>query len=444
MMFKRKSGSMAGALEAVLGVALLVAVGWGQPRSVGDDPDRKIIMDNGLTVVLDIDDTSPATVIQILIKGGKRAEPAGKRGLSFLTTRLAVEIPDAGKVQELMSLATRFSVTSQGDLSLINIECLSENLEASLKVLAKIILDPLFSGLRIDAIKKHMEHQGQIEEDDSVRFGHLVSLAALFSGTPYEGSIYGDKETLKAIKNRDVSDFYGRYFCGPNMIFSISSDFPAKTLLGMMADYFSKIPKGEPISLEPIAASGPQERSVSIDRETKQTYVSLAYPLPGISPRNFALANLLENLIGKGPGSILWPLRTEKKLAYNVGCRATQMHSGGMLEAYLETDISKRETAKAALHQSLLELYEKGVTEEDLAIAKTAAGADFLRENETKSGKVVTLAYFEAVGLGVSYFEGLAKESEELSLDEFNAYIKRILDPERAVEVVIGAKAGTS
>jgi zinc protease len=442
-MIKRKSGSMGGALDAVLGVVLLVAFGWGQPQSGGHGLDRKNVLDNGLTVILDTDDISPTTIIQILVKGGKRAEPAGKKGLSFMTTRLAVEIPDTGKVQELISLATRFSVTSLGDFSLINIECLSENLEASLKVLSKIILDPLFSGLRIDAVKRHMEHQSQIEEDDSVRLGHLVSLGALFSGTPYEGSIYGDKESLKAIKNRDVSDFYERYFCGQNMILSISSDLPPDTLLGLLEEYFSKIPKGEPFSLEPIASSRPQEQSISIDRETKQTYVALAYPLPRISQRNFALANLLENLIGKGPGSILWPLRTEQKLAYNVGCRATQMESGGVLEAYLETDLAKRETAKAALHQSLEKLYENGVTEEDLAITKTAAGADFLRENETKSGKVVTLAYFEALGLAFSYFDGFAEESEKLTLDEFNAYIKSILDPERAVEVVIGGKAGT-
>jgi zinc protease len=341
-----------------------------------------------------------------------------------------------------MSLATRFSVTVLGDSSLINVECLTENLEASLKVLSKIILDPLFSGIRIDAVKKHMEHQSLIEEDDSVRLGHLACLGAFFSGTPYEGSIYGDKESLKAIKNRDVADYYERYFIGPNMILALSSDLSVKELLDLVGKYFAKIPEGEPISFGPVSASHPEERAVRIDRETKQTYVGLSYPLPEVSARNFALASVLENLLGKGPGSRLWTLRAEKKLAYNVNCLATQMQSGGVIEAYLETDHPKMENAKTVLWQTILELHQHGISAEELASTKTAAVADFIRENETKTGKVATLGYFESVGLGPTYFSAFSSEIEALTLDEVNAYIRSILAPEMAFEVVIGSKSG--
>ncbi len=431
-----------GALLSSLFTALLCLGGWGQPVSSREGPPQKSTLDNGLSIILEIDDSSPTTFLQILVKGGKRAEPAGRRGLSFLTTRLSVEIPDSGKVQELMSLATRFSVTVLNDHSLINIECLTENLEASLKVLSKIFLDPLFSGIRIDAVKKHMEHQSLIEEDDSVRLGHLACLGAFFSGTPYEGSVYGDKESLKAIKNRDVADFYERYFVGPNMILALSSDLPGKELLNLLGKYFAKIPEGEAISFDPVSASLPEERAVRIDRETKQTYVGLSYPLPEVSPHNFALASFLENLLGKGPGSRLWPLRTEKKLAYNVNCQATQMQSGGVIVAYLETDRLKMENAKAALRETVLDLYQNGISAEELAFTKISAVADFIRENETKTGKVATLAYFESVGLGFGYFGGFSAEIGALTLDKVNAYIRSILAPEKAFEVVIGSKSG--
>jgi predicted Zn-dependent peptidase len=423
----------------VLGTALLFLTASGQQGAAGENRAQRNILENGLTVVLDTDETTPTTTLQILVKGGKRAEPAGKGGLSFLTTRLSVEIPDSGKAQELMSLATRFSVTALGDHSFIHIECLTENLEDSLKVLSKIILDPLFSGIRIDAVKKYMEHQGRVEEDDSVRLGHLASLGAFYRGTPYEGSLYGDQESLKAIKNRDVSDFYKQCFCGPNMILVLSSDLPWKAALDLVEKYFAKIPNGEPASTEPVLASPPNEKSVHIERDTKQTYIGLAYLLPEVSPRNFALASLLENLLGKGPGSRLWPLRAEKKLAYNVNCRATQMRSGGVIEAYLETDNAKMEAARTALWQTLSDLYENGIGEEELESTKTVVEADFIRENETKNGKVASLAFFESVGLGLDYFESFSSEIEALSLDQVNACIKSILASEKAFEVVIGS-----
>ncbi|MGB7296046.1 MAG: pitrilysin family protein [Candidatus Aminicenantales bacterium] len=421
-----------------LGAALIFLIGTGRDGVSGEASVRKMALDNGLNIILEVDESLPTTILQILVKGGKRAEPSGKRGLAFLTTRLSVEIPDSGKAQELMRLATQFSVTTLGDHSLINIECLSENLEASLKIFSKIILDPLFSGIRIDAVKKNMAHQSRIEEDDSVRLGHLAGLSAFYVGTSYAGSIYGDEDSLKAIKNKDVSDHYRRFFSGANMVLSLSSDLPEKMLLDLAAKYFSEIPRGEPVFFDPVSGCDPEKRAVHLERDTKQTYVGLAYLLPGVSPRNFALASLLENLLGKGPGSKLWPLRSEKKLAYNVNCRATLMNSGGILEAYLETDNVKMITAKAALQEQILGLCRDGISEEDLEFAKTAALADFVRDNETKTGKVTTLAFFESAGLGFDYFRAFPSEIEALTLEGVNTSIKHILAPEKAVEVVIG------
>lgn len=425
-----------------LGITFLLLAGLGRSVMSGEGPARQTTLDNGLTIILDTDESSPTTIVQILVKGGKRAEPPGKKGLAFLTTRLSIEIPDSGKAQELIGLATRFSVTTLEDHSLINIECLSENLADSLDVISKIILDPLFSGIRIDAVKQNMEHQGRIEEDDSIRLGHLAALGAFFGGTPYEGSIYGHKESLKAIKGRDVSDFYKRLFVGSNMILSITSDLADKTLLDMVEKYFSRLPRGEPISFDPVSAADPEGKSVRLERDTKQTFLSLGFRLPGISPRNFALASFLESLLGKGPGSRLWPLRSEKKLAYNVNCRATLMQSGGVLEAYLETDKAKLETARAALRETISKLIEDGIREEELAATKTAVVADFLRDNEMKSGRVATLAFFESVGLGPDYFSRFSSEVEALTLDEVNAFLKSLLAPERAMEVVIGSTEG--
>ena len=60
-------------------------------------PEKKN-MSNGLTLIYQNDASSATTVLQILIRGGKGAEPESQDGLAYLTTRLALEIPDRGKV----------------------------------------------------------------------------------------------------------------------------------------------------------------------------------------------------------------------------------------------------------------------------------------------------------------------------------------------------------
>jgi zinc protease len=399
---------------------------------------QKKVLENGLTVVLERDESSPNTIFQILIKGGLRAEPPAKRGLSFLTTRLAIDIPDSGKAQQLISLATRASASAAGDYALISVACLSANLEPSLKVLSQIFRDPLFSGIRVDTIKEFMEHQGRVEEDDSVQLGHLTALRAFFGGSGYAGSIYGDKASLEAVKARDVSEFYKSYFVGSNIIMSFASDLPETTLLDLVRQLFSGLPSGHAAALPPVTASEPEQKSVQIERDTRQTFISLAYRLPGVSRRNFALASVLESLLGKGQGSRLWALRAEKKLAYNVNCRATLMQEAGIVEAFLETDATKKDMASEALRSVLADLYQNGTTEDELASAKNSAKTDFIRGIETKAGKAGTAAFFEASGLGLEFSSALLLEIDALTLDEVNSFIRKTLEPGTALEVAIG------
>jgi zinc protease len=437
-----KRSAIIRALRGTAGLAAVVSFAFAQPaRSlVGSGrpgpASQKKILQNGLTLISEKDDAPGTTVIQILIRGGKRAEPPDRAGLAFLATRLAVEVPDEDKVQELVGLASRFQVTVKGDYSLVQAECLSSELETTLKILTKIMRDPLFSGFRIDSVKRHAEHQGRIEEDDSIVLGHLAALRA-FSGNPgYAGSIYGDQQTLRAIKGKDISDFYKRHFVGANMVLAVSSDRPDAA--DVVENAFREFPALPPPVTEEVVFHEPAEREISLTRETRQAFVSLAFALPRLGPQSYALGLLLENLLGKGPGSRLWPLREEKKLAYNVNAVATQMMGGGIIEAYLETDKDKRPEALEALRSVLSGLVQSGAGEEELKVARTSVWANLLRDNETKTARTLNLASFEAMGLGLEFYYGLRSELDAISLEGLNDYLRQVLAPEKAVAIVIG------
>jgi zinc protease len=205
-------------------------------------------------------------------------------------------------------------------------------------------------------------------------------------------------------------------------------------------EYLAEIPSGKPAEPKPSSATIPEERQVVIEKDTKQFFISLAFPLPKTSRKNFALASIVENFLGKGVGSKLWNLRQKEKLAYIVDAKVAMMIDGGILEAYLETDKEKKEVALEALKKVLSGLFEKGITEEEFEVAKINAKASFLRENETKEIRAANLASFEALGLGYEFLSGFSLEVDSIGLDEINAFIKDILNPQKGVEVVIGPK----
>jgi len=411
------------------------------PEILLKNQPEKMVLPNGLTLIYHEDDSSPASFVQILIRGGRRREPVGKQGLAFLTTRLCLEFPNQRILEQVMNQATRISMFCRHDFTLIKISCLSENLEDAIKLSTQILLDPLFSGLRIGRVKDLMNHQRKHLDDELINVAYTAALDTLFAGTSYAGPDYGTEESLKNIKKKDIQEFYNAYVKAGNMVVAVSTDLEKDSAIEILRPYFEEFPEGKPTDPEPISFSPSQEKSLFLEKDTQQSMVYLAFPLSKFSTRNYILANMLENLLGKGVNSKLWPLRAEEKLAYIVNARSFVAMEGGMLEVYLETDHTKIDTAMEELKKIIQNLYEQGISSEEFEITKIHSKGSFIRESETKDDKTSNLAAFEAYGFGHDFLNKVLSEMDATSLEEFNAFMKDVLSLDKAVEIIVGPKA---
>lgn len=417
---------------------------------------EKVMVENGFSFIFHRDTASEMTVIRLFIKGGKKVVPADLKGLAFLTTRLSVEIPDQSKIREIMNLASSFSPGVEGDHAVITVRCLSDKLEDTLKILGEIVKNPLFSTLRIGHIKKNMKHREKSEEDNGWALMRREYFNLFFDDTGYGGyggSIYGNGESRKKIKRKHVTGYFKKYFTLSNIVFSVSSNLEKAEIKKVMARFSQSFPPDEPRK-----PGEPAERHISppmgpvgtgdaptavkkdhfVKKDKAQALVALGVPLPELTPGNFTHAYMLEVLLGEGIGSRLWPLRAVENLAYRMQAKVIHMKDAGMLTVCLETDKTKKEKAFKALKKMMTDLYENGVTEAELSSAKTRSWSYFLRTNETRENRTYTLGYFEAVGLGFEFPGEFFSHIKKVTLEEFNAYIKKVLKPGNLVKVVIG------
>jgi zinc protease len=399
---------------------------------------EKIVLATGLPCIYQKEEVSPTTVVGIFVVGGKSAVTPGLDGLASLVTRLALEIPDEGKVRDLMAQATRMSFFCLEDCSVILIECLSENLEEALSIGAKIIQDPLLTGLRIGRAKEIMEIYGKVEGDEAANAANEAVMKALFAGQGYGTALYGTEASLKAIVRKDVLSFYGRYFTKRNLFFCVETDLEREPVQRLLEKSFAGFPEGQTGLLPLEEAVLPADRTVSLKKETKQNFVGRAYVLPRPDASILAKGFLLETLLGKGPGSRLWGLRIDERLAYNVDANLVWTRSAGILTAYLETSAAKSGAAGEALDRTLADLREKGVTEEEFATARTMSKARFLRTAESKASRLRTLGLFEVLGLGPEYFSGFFGAIDAVKRDDLNAFLSDALAPDRALRVTVG------
>jgi predicted Zn-dependent peptidase len=401
-------------------------------------------LDSGLTVVTQKDASSAVSVLEILIKGGQRSDPPGREGLAYARTRLSMDIPDIGKVQDFMAKALHYSMTVRSDASVIRIECLTEFFDEALASFVEILTDPLINNIRLDRIKEAMAHQRRIESDDAVAVGRQAQRERFFQGTGYAGSIYGTEASTKEVKVREAKDYYERFFTAGNMVLVAVSNLEEAEMQDLLARRFKKLrattAQAAPADSGPGPVGSFGDAPKVIAKDTQQNFIGAAFPLPPATPRRLVLSLLVENILGRGPGSRIWGLRTERKLAYNVGAAATPMKEAGLLEAFLETSPEKSAEAQAALADGLREFFENGVSAEELEAGKTELGSYFLRTNERKSSRAATLSLFESVGIGAGLFASFTDELAAVTLEETNAFIRAYLKPEAGSWVIIGPK----
>jgi predicted Zn-dependent peptidase len=330
-------------------------------------------------------------------------------------------------------------MTCLDDFSLIEISCLSENLEETLKLLSKLIEDPLLTGVRINRIKETMNQSRKVNEDDPGYVSTHTFYSEFFQDTSYGPPFLGSEESLKTIKKKDIENYYKKHFIKENMVFILSTNLEKEKVIPWLEKHFDDFDSGSVEIPESISFTLPENKTFDLEKDSQQTLVSYAVPLPESNPpQNYILAYLTNNLLGQGPNSRLWPLRMEKKLAYNVSSRFTQMKSAGLLEAYLETDQKKKAEAVKVLGKTLDDLCLSGISEEELQVTKTFSRAEFLRGHETKSARTRTLALFETLGFGCDFINIFFEEIEKITLEEINAYLKNILKPENRILVTVG------
>ena len=434
-------GKRAGLLSSgFLILSLAGSVLAGQGSGPWKNPPLRSTLDNGLTCIFQKDDSSELTCLILLIRGGRSAEPSGKSGLAYLTTRMAVEVPDEGKIRDLMVQSTRLSVASLEDCTLISVQCLSVSLVDALRIVSKIIRAPLFSGLRIDALIENMRHQGKAELDSAANAGHAEFMRAFFGPEGRGGAVWGTDEILKSIRKNDVIRFYETYFKASNMVLSVVSDLEEPVVAAHVRKYFGGLMTGARTETRPGAITVPADRRIYREKEAKQSYLGLGFSLPVLSARNYALAFLTEDVLGGGVGSKLWTLRFKEGLAYAVNSTISYPMGEGLLEAYLETSPEKLEAARSSLERVVRELAVAELTEEDLVTSRNNSVASFFRANETKEARARTAALFEARGLGCEFLATFLEEIRNVTAAEWNAFIRDVFKMDRSVEVIIGPK----
>ncbi|NPV82159.1 MAG: insulinase family protein [Candidatus Aminicenantes bacterium] len=422
--------------------ALLAVLVWPQRLPAQPLTFEVFSLDNGLRVYYQFQPGTNLTTVVFHFLGGQALETPGQAGLAYLATRLMAEVTDEDRLSELLASGVNLSAGSRADFSAIQFEGLTRHFDRILGIVAAGLKNPLFSGPRIDRVRNSLKLEASQEACRLVDSALICLRRLSFPGSPYGQSLYGREADLRSISRKDINQFYDSIMNGGVLSILVITDLEKKSLQEILARHLSWIKSKTPLPGKRFQeANLPSEKAEARGCDHYQgpegAAVALGYLFPGELAETYPAAYLLEKIIGEGPGSLIWNLRQESGLAYNLNSRLEILGGKIMFVCYLETEKDLAASSLTLLKQTFLRLSQQGLDPEAVARGKVIARNGYRRESFGRDNRLGFLSLVLAGSLPLEFFNNFLELLDKKSPDQLNELARATFSPDRAYEVVI-------
>ena len=239
-------------------------------------------LDNGLTVILSEDHSTPIVHLQMVYHVGSKNERPGRTGFAHLFEHMMFKGSQNVASDSHLTLISRVG----GDGNAYTTEDTTTFLETVPSQYLPLVLwleADRMATLRIDEQTFEAERQVVQEErrwryEDSP-FGLLSEIMYDHAYTvhPYKHTVIGSMEDLQAASVEDVQEFFDTYYVPENATLVLVGDFDAAQALAHIRLYFGRVPKAK----RPVPRDIPREPPSTSERRVTLTQ-SENWPLPAV------------------------------------------------------------------------------------------------------------------------------------------------------------------
>jgi predicted Zn-dependent peptidase len=310
-----------------------------------------------------------------------------------------------------------------------------------LELMADVLFNPVFPQGELDKLKKQaLTGLAQSKDNPDAISGRLTSALVYGKNHPY-GEV-STEATINNVTVEDVKAYYQTYF-KPNIAYlAIVGDMDKAEAEVVVKKYFASWKTGKvPTFTYPVPQRQAKNTVALVDRSTSvQTVIDIAQPLEmKIGDTDYISSRVLNQILGGGSSSRLFMnLREDKGYTYGAysSIGADKLIASFSANASVRTEVT--DSAVYEFMNEIVNLVDKGVTEEELVKAKSSLAGSFGRSLESPA----TIANFALntvrYNLPKDYYATYLQKMNALTVEDINATAKRLIDPTKLYVTVVG------
>ncbi|UYK77041.1 insulinase family protein [Xanthomonas sacchari] len=392
---------------ALLAVALSVALGalsYAPPSTAArpaaaasvDIAYEQFTLPNGLRVVVHTDRKAPIVAVNLWYHVGAKDEPAGRTGFAHLFEHLMFQGSE-NHHGEFFEPFKQVGVTDQNGTTNSDRTNYFENVPTTALDMA-LWMESDRMGHLLGAIDQAAldEQRGVVQNEkrqgENQPYGQAwsrLSRALYPAGHPYHHTVIGSMNDLNAASLADVKQWFRTWYGPNNAVLVLAGDIDVATAKEKVTRYFGDIPAGPSMAQPKVdVAQRSQSTRETMTDKVPQTRIYRVWNVAQTGTEDVDRLQLLAQVLGGATSSRLdRRLVHQDKLVDMVSASVwpSQLGSGFGIIAMVKQGVDPARV-EAAIDEELRRLMDKGPDKAELARAKTAFRAGFIRGVERIGG----------------------------------------------------------
>ncbi len=366
---------------------------------------EKFKLDNGLTVIVHQDNSTPLACINILYDVGARDENPEQTGFAHLFEHLmfggSVNVPNYD--EPLQRVGGENNAFTTNDITNYYLTLPSENLETGFWLESDRMMSLAFS-------EKSLEVQRNVViEEFKQRYLNqpygdvwLLLRPLAYKVHPYKWDTIGKEIShIENAKIEDVKNFFKRFYTPDNAIVVVAGNVQLENVKRLSEKWFATIPKGsnakrnlpkEPVQTEP--------RSLTVERDVPLDAIYKVYHMCSRNDKEYYAVDLLSDILSQGNSSRLHnELIKDKKIFSEIHAYVMGDFDKGLfvVSGKLTQGVSM-ELADESINAVLGKFKDELVSANELTKVKNKSEATHLFGEVDVLNKATNLAIAELMG----------------------------------------------
>ena len=432
-------------MARLVAVLALVLLAWRPAAAV---EVQRVVSPGGIEAWLVEEHAVPIVSLRYVFRGGSKLDPVGREGLAELVSGMlnegAGEIDALAFQKALDDIAARMGFDAGIDEFRGSLESLTETGDRAFELLALALAEPRFDADAVARVRAQLLASLERSARNANAVAGRLWYATVFAGHPYARPAGGTLEGVAAITRDDLVAFTETRFGRDALIVGVAGDITPQELGRILDLTFGALPaRAAPFTVAEIT---PGAAGVVIVEHLPQPQSVVMLGQKGLKrddPR-FYTAYVMNHIFGGGGFSsrLNQEVREKRGLAYGVYSYLVPLDHAALMMAGVATQNARVAESLDLIKAEVARLRDAGVSEEELADAKTYLTGSFPLHLDSNGEIASMLVGMQISDLGIDYLERRNGYIEAVTTAEIAALAADLLDPDAFTVVVVGDPEG--